>query len=401
MFNKYVLFFTTIIFVQFFPSFVKADAVEECAKVAEPFANDRIYPADGVYENRLFKSPTVTFEANGITCTLDKAANVQQLTIAGETLIQDGWVSEESRDLYESLTALSDEEILRLETLSVVLAVIPDNLQGHSIKLQERQAYDLAELRGKLLQPTPDVDALRAEYLPRFLAPNLDLEIAEYLVGLRSVLRDLMTTGVEIPSPVIDNLTIELTKECEKLAQARVIWREHPEAGPTIDQVSKYEQIYSTVSLARPALLPLGFDFEQHGGIALALMLSGVFREQAAQGEELEDPLAHERAAYEWGYSVGDPEAVRRIRFLSEGLQLGVFSAEALEPFLGDFARHLDSVQKLLGDFGSGYEINFDYLEDAFKDVEISKDGSIEGQIGNRSGVTFERYWLTRNRCAR
>jgi len=155
MFNKYVLFFTTIIFVQFFPSFVKEDAVEECAKVAEPFANDRIYPADGVYENRLFKSPTVTFEANGITCTLDKAANVQQLTIAGETLIQDGWVSEESRDLYESLTALSDEEILRLETLSVVLAVIPDNLQGHSIKLQERQAYDLAELRGKLLQPTP------------------------------------------------------------------------------------------------------------------------------------------------------------------------------------------------------------------------------------------------------
>jgi hypothetical protein len=104
---------------------------------------------------------------------LDKAANVQQLTIAGETLIQDGWVSEESRDLYESLKALSDEEILRLETLSVVLAVIPDNLQGHSIKLQERQAYDLAELRGKLLQPTPDVDALRAEYLPRFLAPNL------------------------------------------------------------------------------------------------------------------------------------------------------------------------------------------------------------------------------------
>ena len=130
-------------------------------------------------------------------------------------------------------------------------------------------------------------------------------------------------------------------------------------------------------------------------------MLSGAFREQAAQGEELEDPLAHERAAYEWGYSVGDPEAVRRIRFLSEGLQLGVFSAEALEPFLGDFARHLDSVQKLLGDFGSGYEINFDYLEDAFKDVKISKDGSIEGQIGNRSGVTFERYWLTRNRCAR
>ena len=87
------------------------------------------------------------------------------------------------------------------------------------------------------------------------------------------------------------------------------------------------------------------------------------------------------------------------LRFISEGLQLGVFSADNLEPFLGSFASRLDSLQKLMGDFGPGYDIDLNYLEDAFKDVEISKEGAIEGKLGSRSGIAFETYWINRNRC--
>jgi hypothetical protein len=146
-------------------------------------------------------------------------------------------------------------------------------------------------------------------------------------------------------------------------------------------------------------LQSVGFDVDAHGSIALALALSVPFREQAKLGELAGDPLAHERAACEWGYSVGDPKAVHMLRFFSEGLQLGVFSSENLEPFLGKFASHLDRVQALMGDFGTGYDIDFDYLEDAFSDVEIAKEGAIEGRIGSRSGLHFNTNWERRNRC--
>ena len=57
-----------------------------------------------------------------------------------------------------------------------------------------------------------------------------------------------------------------------------------------------------------------------------ALILGVKYGKQASQDEAQGYEFAHEKAAYEWGYDVGDPALVKTVRFYWESVQLGIFS---------------------------------------------------------------------------
>lgn len=380
-----------------------AQSVDYCAEVAESHTGKQLLASEGEVTSSLFRGKRVIFPTHDVECSFDDDGLIKDLNVEGQSIISGGWSTKEAEVLFNELSVYANEEGQRLNELSEILLALPRDLEAQSVEFGERTAEDLLDLRRDLQFGQANHLGLKTTYLRQFAAPNLEADITEFFVFLDLALaryrdRPSVTVFANLAAPQ-SNFEDDLNAECEKLLRAKAAWRLVPEASPVADAVSPFEAVHQLLDMAVPAFTMAGIELEERGPLLVGLALSGVFRAQAKVGEEADDPLAHERAAYEWGYSVGNPEAVRLLRFLSEGLQLGVFSAENLEPFLGGFAKHLDKIQNLMGDFGTGYDINFAYLEDAFKDVEISKHGAIEGELGNRSGLRFEDYWKNRNNC--
>jgi hypothetical protein len=292
----------------------------------------------------------------------------------------------------------STQEVERLDNFSWAVLNHGSYLSEAARKMERRKSEADRRLKQGMQRPGADIDALSQRYRKDMTAPGrADLELsyrvavavhfdeyAEFYAGEVSETSDAQNIVVEK----------ELTSECRKLQLAIKL---KPDRSGF---VSQYEDLHRVIGLAAPALKVFGISVSQENqNIALALLLSGVFKEQAAQDEANGDPLAHERAAYEWGYSVGDSQTIRWMRFFSEGVQLGAFGAGSLEPLLGENAIYLDKFQDAIGGNGKTYRVDLDYLEDAFADVQISKDGAIEGDLHNRSGLRFLEYWMRKKRC--
>lgn len=121
-----------------------------------------------------------------------------------------------------------------------------------------------------------------------------------------------------------------------------------------------------------------------------ALILGMKYGKQAKEDEENNDKLAHEKAAYEWGYDVGDPKTVRMIRFYWEGIQLGVFAIGDHQERSGEKPPKWKILESLVGGNGKEYEVNKAYIDDIFQDVKIATDGAEKAK--KNSPKNFEEY---------
>ena len=130
---------------------------------------------------------------------------------------------------------------------------------------------------------------------------------------------------------------------------------------------------------------PRALDKEQLVKIADAL-LSGVdYGNQAKVDEEAGYELAHQKAAYNWGYSVGDPKTVRLARLYWEGVQLGVFAFGDLQQQTGEKSARWAAIESMVGGNGEEYDVDEAYIEDIFADVEVAADGATAAQNGEPS----------------
>lgn len=116
-----------------------------------------------------------------------------------------------------------------------------------------------------------------------------------------------------------------------------------------------------------------------------ALLLGVKYGKQAKIDEEAGDPLAHERAAYEWGYEVGDPKTVKMIRFFWEGVQMGVFGFGDYQEASGDKARSWATLESMVGGNGKEYTVDEAYVNDIFHDVSVASAGAETAQSGKAS----------------
>ncbi|MFG6569778.1 hypothetical protein [Sulfitobacter sp. 1A13679] len=117
-----------------------------------------------------------------------------------------------------------------------------------------------------------------------------------------------------------------------------------------------------------------------------ALLLGKEYGIWAREREKEGYRFAHEQAAYDWGYEVGDPKTVRLVRLYWEGLQLGVFAIGDFQERISSKSAGWRSVEAAVGGNGQEYDVNDDYLDDLFSDVQIAVDGAEAAQRGDEDG---------------
>lgn len=149
--------------------------------------------------------------------------------------------------------------------------------------------------------------------------------------------------------------------------------------------------------LAAKAALPLeDIDKAQLEAILDAMIIGVEFGKQAKQEEEDGYEFAHQKAAYEWGYAVGDPKTVRLVRLYWEGVQLGVFGIGDIQQHTGSKSPKWAKIESLVGGNGQEYDVNKAYIDDTLDDVQISVDGASAAQNG--APLDFTGYWQNSGR---
>lgn len=367
--------------------------IADCAELVQAYTGQNINTLSGEYSDPFIGAPRVKFDAFEIECKFDRDGLISDLTVKDQVFLEDGWPNSEVGKRYEALLNFADREHYRLDKFGWAINMHASAVLEDARKLSGAKQEADKRLKRAFQVPGADYYALAEKYESELSAPTL----AELELGFRVAMKvsfDEYELNTEDLVVTDFSKTDEAPPECKKLSDA---YKKRPDRS---NYVSEYEDVDRLLKLASPILKLGGWEITpKHQSVALALILSGAFKKQAADAEAENDPLAHERAAYEWGYAVGDPETIRLIRFFSEGVQLGFFGANTLEPLMGDSAKYLDKIQDAIGGNGKTYNIDLDYLEDAFGDVQISKDGAIEGQHGQRSGLRFLDYWKRKYRC--
>lgn len=131
---------------------------------------------------------------------------------------------------------------------------------------------------------------------------------------------------------------------------------------------------------------PRNLNKEQLQKIGSALLLGVEYGDQAKSDEANGYVWAHQKAAYEWGYRVGDPKIVKMVRLYWEGVQLGVFGLGDLQQIIGKKSYKWAKIEALVGGNGKEYDVDAAYIEDIFDDVQIAVDGaerSLQGKQNN------------------
>ena len=121
-----------------------------------------------------------------------------------------------------------------------------------------------------------------------------------------------------------------------------------------------------------------------------AILLAVKYGNQAKRDETAGYEFAHQKAAYEWGYEVGDPGTVRLTRLYWEGVQLGVFAVGDIQERSGPKSPAWAQLEAMVGGNGRDYTVDGAYVRDIFSDVRISTDGARAAARGERSD--FEAY---------
>lgn len=127
---------------------------------------------------------------------------------------------------------------------------------------------------------------------------------------------------------------------------------------------------------------PRDLNREQLQKIAEALLLGVEYGNQAKIDEEAGYDLAHQKAAFDWGYRVADPKTVKMVRLYWEGVQLGVFGFGDLQQHAGGKSERWASIEAMVGGNGQEYDVDKAYIEDIFADVEVAVDGATVAQNG-------------------
>ena len=130
---------------------------------------------------------------------------------------------------------------------------------------------------------------------------------------------------------------------------------------------------------------------EQIQKLKSALILGIEYGNQAKFDEGNGDELAHQKAAYEWGYDVGDPKIVKMIRFYWEGVQLGVFAIGDAQQRSGEKNKTWAQIESMVGGNGKEYDIDKAYIDDIFNDIQITVDGANDYKAGLPKD--FTTYW--------
>lgn len=140
---------------------------------------------------------------------------------------------------------------------------------------------------------------------------------------------------------------------------------------------------------------PRDLNRDQLQKIAEALLLGVEYGSQARLDEESGYKLAHQKAAYDWGYKVGDPKTVKMVRLYWEGVQLGIFAFGDLQEQTGGKSERWATIESMVGGNGQEYDINESYIEDIFYDVQIAVDGATRAERGEESD--FETFAALKN----
>lgn len=122
-----------------------------------------------------------------------------------------------------------------------------------------------------------------------------------------------------------------------------------------------------------------------------AMIIGVEYGRQAKRDEEAGYELAHQKAAYEWGYAVGDPKTVKLVRLYWEGVQLGVFGIGDIQQHTGSKSPKWAMLESAVGGNGEEYDINRAYIDDIFDDVQIAVDGANAAKGG--IPLDFSTYW--------
>ena len=126
-------------------------------------------------------------------------------------------------------------------------------------------------------------------------------------------------------------------------------------------------------------------DAETIDKVKNALLLGVDYGDQARRDEEAGYRYAHEKAAYDWGYEVGDPIIVRSVRLYWEGVQLGIFAIGDVQQLRGGKTENWAMLESMIGGNGEEYDVDQAYINDIFYDVSIAEAGAIAAQSGEES----------------
>ncbi len=121
-----------------------------------------------------------------------------------------------------------------------------------------------------------------------------------------------------------------------------------------------------------------------------ALILGVEYGKQAKEDEGNGYKFAHQKAAYDWGYEVGDPALIKMIRLYWEGVQLSVFAIGDMQERSGEKSPKLAALESLVGGNGKEYTVNKAYIDDIFDDVKIATDGAHAAK--NNTPNDFDNY---------
>lgn len=125
------------------------------------------------------------------------------------------------------------------------------------------------------------------------------------------------------------------------------------------------------------------FGIESIEKTKYAISIFPDFAAQAKDGEAFGYKYAHERAAYDWGWEVGDPQVVRNLRNLSEELQKSVFSiGDILEGTRGGAKIWSMTIENWIGANGKNYTVDAAYIDDYVMDIELVIAGAIARELG-------------------
>lgn len=135
---------------------------------------------------------------------------------------------------------------------------------------------------------------------------------------------------------------------------------------------------------------PRSLNQEQLTKISSALLLGVQYGAQAKADEAKGYVWAHQKAAYDWGYQVGDPTIVKMVRLYWEGVQLGVFGVGDLQQLTGEKSPRWSTLEAMVGGNGQEYDVDAAYIDDIFNDVQIAVDGAERALQGGQND--FEQY---------
>lgn len=138
---------------------------------------------------------------------------------------------------------------------------------------------------------------------------------------------------------------------------------------------------------------PRSLNQEQLRKISSALLLGVQYGDQAKADEANGYVWAHQKAAYDWGYQVGDPAIVKMVRLYWEGVQLGVFGVGDLQQLTGEKSPRWSTLEAMVGGNGQEYDVDAAYIDDIFNDVQIAVDGAEQWQSGAEKD--FDEYSKT------